>query len=252
MMQSYLFLTQTVVNQNMLHALVCANYFQPETFPFGLFQPTTVHFDPLQTEKAQQLLHHLESQKQILIPDLSAKKDFREYSVNLYQNFPQPTLLFLGNISDYSISVQEGMLKLLEEPPHNVIIILYAQNRTDILPTIASRVTIHVLSEEIIRAVLDTTFIEKIKKTFPPIAQTAAELVQSPETIVLDDIFKNLAKTERSELDFWLWQLSYYLIQMYKKQPHDHIAAVLTKVNSARQLNQGNVQKKFAVLKAIV
>lgn len=60
------------------------------------------------------------------------------------------TLVHLKNSESMTIEAQNAFLKLLEEPPANIVMVLTTKNYTDLLPTIKSRaITINVLKPPI-------------------------------------------------------------------------------------------------------
>jgi len=185
-----------------------------------------------------------QSQNRIIQLKFDSKKDAREILGGLMQRFPEPTLLFLGNITEYSIPLQEGLLKILEEPPRNLQIIMFAHSAQEILPTIASRSSLIHLPGELVLKILDTDKAQKISKKLPNPTEFTKALLTSQvtqETISGLDI----VKLERDEIDFWLWQVGMNLDHVYSKTPKKGIAVVMKKVLQAKHSNQANVQKKF-------
>jgi hypothetical protein len=177
-----------------------------------------------------------------LEPNFSKKVEFREQQNSWYQSYNLPTLFFLGDLSQHSESLQEGMLKFLEEPPANLYPILFAQDGSEILPTILSRATTLSLSRNFVLKHLSGEKLEKIAKTLPPAKQFALDLI-GEKRLELPDF----SKIERDEIDFWLWQISCWIEEFYKQQPLPKIADKLQKVLRSRKLNQQNLQKKLAV-----
>ena len=56
-------------------------------------------------------------------------------------NESQRKVIILKNAQDMNVNAQNALLKILEEPPSHCIFILTVVNRTQLLPTILSRVT---------------------------------------------------------------------------------------------------------------
>lgn len=179
---------------------------------------------------------------QILEPNFSKKVEFREQQNSWYQTYNLPTLFFLGDLSQHSESLQEGMLRFLEEPPKNLYPILFAQDKSEILPTILSRSTTINLSRNFVLKHLSSEKLEKIAKTLPPAKQFALDLITDKKLELPD-----FSKIERDEIDFWLWQISCWIEEFYKQQPLPKIADKLQKILRSRKLNQQNLQKKLAV-----
>jgi DNA polymerase III, delta subunit len=149
--------------------------------------------------------------------------------------------LFLGDLTTYSDSLQEGMLKLLEEPPENLFIVLFAQNLSLIKPTIISRCRIVLLENPIVFANLDPKLIEKVQKL--PSPKTVVDALINNKKVEVEKV----ADCEREELDFWMWQVQTNLSMLYAQQSQTQIAQAITRTLQARQLNSQNLQKKFAV-----
>lgn len=61
------------------------------------------------------------------------------YQISFAQNQSQPLALVLLHVDDCLAPAQNALLKTLEEPPPNVCLILTAEQRGNVLPTIASR-----------------------------------------------------------------------------------------------------------------
>jgi len=252
MIQTHIWITQTIIEENWLNALVAYNFLEKsdESEKGQQNERDQKKISEKDLEIAKKSFITYQNNGQILTPNLTSKSDFKEYSLGLYKTFPTKTLLFLGSLSDYSIQVQEGMLKLLEEPPQNLIICLYVKNQSELLPTILSRSQIHTISDEVIKACLSTGLIEKVKKLFPSPSQTLSKILSNNSTDFLDEVFKNIAKVERNEIDFWLWQLEYYCVQSFQQKPHDYLTKTLFNIQKARKLNSSSVQKKLAILQA--
>jgi hypothetical protein len=233
MTQSHIVLTQAFVNELTLSQIIASSFFANQ-----LILPATFEYDieQLKANWEQKL-----ATNQILEANFKDKDDFKDSVMEYYQSYEKPTLLFLGNLSQYSLPLQEGMLRLLEEPPENLFIVLYAHTKSEILPTIISRSRILNLPRQFITKILDQAMVEKVKKKLPPVGEFAKGLLSSNDFNLPD-----LSKVEREELDFWYWQLSFYLDQYYQLKPSLKIAQNIQKVLEAQRLNMDNLQKKFA------
>jgi DNA polymerase III, gamma/tau subunits len=236
MLQAHIFLTQTYTDQSKLKKLITKACLQnPTTIVNNL---TSFLEDPnLDSFWNQQLVKGT-----VLEPNLDTKKEFTDSLLEFYVRYTKPTLLFLGNLDSFSLPMQEGMLKFLEEPPQNLIIILFAQERVNILPTISSRCQLHRLPNQLVLGLLDQKLLEQTKNKLPA-ADSACKHLVLHKPLSLPDL-KNV---EREEIDFWLWQVQVYLENFYKHQPHWNYLHQLAKVIQARQLNQQNLQKKFVL-----
>lgn len=182
----------------------------------------------------------------IVEPKFEKKEDFKEILSSIYQQYSSKTYLFLGDINSYSIQLQEGLLKLIEEPPANLQIIIYSQNTNNILPTIKSRSIIKPLSEEIIGFCLDQEILRKVKEFFPSPLEFSKEYVSSSASHLNSNQI-DLKKIERMELNMWLWQVLFCLKQIYKANNGSRIiASRIQSVIISIDLNNNNIQKKLA------
>jgi replication-associated recombination protein RarA len=239
MQATNLFLTQTYLDLSKIQRQLAFSFFAKNSFEFDL---------TLNSEDLEQIWEQHISQNRIISFDGSVgdtdnkKENFRRFiSQEVYIKYNNPTILFLGDLTTYSESLQEGMLKLLEEPPVNLFIILFAQNLSQIKPTIISRCRIILLENNIVFANLDPKLLEKVKKLPEPKVAVAA-LINNKKVEI-----EKVADFERDELDFWMWQIQANLSMLYSQQPQTQIAEAITRTLKARQLNSQNLQKKFAV-----
>jgi replication-associated recombination protein RarA len=239
MQATNLFLTQTCLDLGKIQRQLAFSFFSKKTFEFDL---------TLDSNMLEQSWENHISQNQIISFDGSVgdtdnkKENFRRFiSQEVYIKYNNPTILFLGDLTRYSESLQEGMLKLLEEPPVNLYIVLFAQNLSQIKPTIISRCRIILLENKIIFANLDPKLLEKVKKLPEPKVAVAA-LINNKKVEI-----EKVADFERDELDFWMWQIQTNLSMLYSQQPQTQIAEAISRTLKARQLNFQNLQKKFAV-----
>jgi len=235
MIQSHIFLTQTFIDQPKLAKLIARAFFKSET---------SINFDlakVYENAELEQTWNHFTGNNQISTADFAGKEDFTDTLMSFYKDYNLPTLLFLGDLDKYSLQLQEGMLRLLEEPPKNLIIILFAQNRSQILSTIISRCRFHSLTEKLVFENLNLTLLEKVKKNLPNVTEFIKDFTTGGSFLVPD-----LSKVEREEISFWFWQLSIYLEKIYKQNPSEKIAIAIEKIIQAQKLNSDNLQKKFA------
>lgn len=239
MFQTNLFLTQTYLNLETIQKQLAYSFFESQKL---VFNPI------IGIDKIEENWHRYLSQNQITswngesAETESKKEAFRKFILNeVYIQYNKPTLLFLGDLSTYSEVLQEGMLKLLEEPPANLYIVLFAQNLSQIKPTIISRSNIKLLDNQTIFANLDSRLLEKVKKLPEP--KIVVNLLINNKKVEIEKV----ADYERDELDFWMWQIQTNLTFAYASQPETQIANAITKVLLARQLNTQNLQKKFAI-----
>lgn len=244
MLQSHILLTQTFLDRRLLTQLLVANYFEHPNHNFNL--PADLEWD---ATELSQIWEKYRAFGQVLVANLSEKRDLTASLLDFYQNYPSSTVLFLGDLHELSLPTQEGMLKLLEEPPRNLQIILFAQDRSGILPTIASRCQLHAIPQTLSLKLLDQALLQKTQTKLPKAADFAAKMgyIQSTSSSDGSMVLPDSKHLERQELDFWLWQVGVYLEMFYKQAPHANYLTSLAKIVEARQLNRQGVQKKFVL-----
>ncbi|MDL2232528.1 hypothetical protein LJC63_02975 [Ruminococcaceae bacterium OttesenSCG-928-L11] len=76
----------------------------------------------------------------------------------LFPNEALKKVFLLKNVQDMSVQAQNALLKILEEPPETVVFILTCENKSALLETILSRVTL--LSLEGVEAISDEREVE--------------------------------------------------------------------------------------------
>jgi DNA polymerase III, delta subunit len=239
MFQTNLYLTQTYLDIDTLQ----------KRLAFSFFTHSKIDFDEgISSENLNHNWNLYLSQNQIITwngqsAETESKKEAFKKFINseVYIKYNYPSLLFLGDLTTYSDVLQEAMLKLLEEPPENLHIILFAQNLSQIKPTIISRCSIKLMDNNLIFKNLDAKLMEKVKKLPQPKDVVTALL--SNKKIEIEKI----SDFERDELDFWMWQIQTNLSMVYAADPQTQIAEAISRTLQARQLNSQNLQKKFAV-----
>jgi DNA polymerase III, delta subunit len=237
MINSHIYITQTHINKDILQRRIAFCFYKKHTFKLGNIDLSTVSQGDMDGK-----FETLVNTQQVLIMDFTSKSDYRDTIMSLYKSYDLPTIVFLGNLNDYSTQLQEGMLRLLEEPPHNLYIVLFAHNHREILPTISSRSQIHLVPNKQVIGMLDQNLAEKVKKKLPAPAESAQKLIQN--RFDYSEV-KDFSKLEREEIDFWLWQVGAYLTEYYKQKPHESIGVGLKKLLESQKLNNENSLKKF-------
>ncbi len=243
MLNTHLFLTQTYLNLEQIQKVIAYSFFVNNQLKY---------LSNINANTLDKNWQHYRSNNQIIVwdgqkADTESQKDaFKRFvQSEVYVQYSQSTILFLGDLNGYSETLQEGMLKLLEEPPINLIIVLFAQNISNIKPTILSRVQTHNLAIQDIFGNLNTELLEKVKKLPEP--KTVVQRLLKNQKIELDKPNDKASAFERDELDFWLWQIQTNLGFCYLQKPELTIAIAIQKTIIARQLNDQNLQKKFAI-----
>ncbi len=237
MQQTYIVFTQSFVDSNFLDKYLSYCFFDK----YNLSLPRNLK-DKIDNNTLDLNFNRYLSSGQIIKTDFNKKKDFSSEVLDYYQQYTKPTILFLGDLSEHSELMQEGMLKLLEEPPKNLFIILLAKDHSQLLETITSRSRFVILNKKIIHTNLDNNLSENVQKKFPKAGDFSKKLLTQKVSLEV-----NYTKLERKEIQFWLWQIESCLIEIYKEKPEISVAQTLQKVLQAKKLNTQNVQKKFAL-----
>ncbi|MBD3799213.1 DNA polymerase III subunit delta' [Sulfuricurvum sp.] len=79
-------------------------------------------------------------------------EDAKEAIAEAYKSEESTKILILGAKS-FTIPAQNALLKILEEPPRNILFLLLAPNKSTFLPTVRSRLSLH---QEHIQKVYET------------------------------------------------------------------------------------------------
>jgi replication-associated recombination protein RarA len=249
MIHSHLIITQTKLDTDNFNSVLVQYFGQC----FGKNpESKSKWLDILELQKLQPSFEQLESarmtKKVIVFQNLkestdSAKEQFRQFvSSEVYRTYSEPTLLILGDLSQYSTTLQEGMLKLIEEPPTNLFIILTAQSRSEVLGTILSRCLTQNLSSQFCISNLDQELMTRVKKILPD-PKNAIEIILNKGFLAVE----KLSDVERYELDFWLWLLETNLNFLYQSNLEPAIAKLIQNVLKSRELNNSNCLKKLVV-----
>ncbi|MDO9208372.1 MAG: DNA polymerase III subunit delta' [Sulfuricurvum sp.] len=100
----------------------------------------TEHFEERSLEIAQELLP-LRSVR--FVCDDFKIEDAKEVIAEAYKSEENTKTLILGAKS-FTIPAQNALLKILEEPPRNIVFVLMAPNKSTFLPTVRSRLSLSV------------------------------------------------------------------------------------------------------------
>ncbi len=226
-------LTQTVLDYNLLNNLIAYNFFKNKKILENI-DNDDIELNSFFQKKI--------NENRLFVEDFVEKDEIVKKIANYYVKNTQANLLFLGNLDFYSLPLQEGLLRFLEEPPANLQIILYSQNLDRILPTISSRSIVEVLSDDWIIKTMNKKLLEKVANNLPNIKDTVNNLIKN-----IDLVIPNLAKIERLEIDFWLWQLLFYFKEIYKINPDFRTTLIIKKIVDSMILNDQLVQKKLVL-----
>lgn len=252
MLQSHIIITQTHIDQDIIRRIIGQLFLKTKNVSRSIdllskVKKTTEGFEidgtEYNTEDVYASYQAILSARKIIERDYTDKKNFTENILDLYETYSEPTILFLGDLDVYSTALQEGMLRLLEEPPKNLFVVLFARTKSGILSTIKSRCQFHTLTKSLVIQILNQKLLERTKKNLPNPGDFSKSLIGNTKNIEIPD----LKKVDRVELDFWLWQISSYLQEFYKQNQDQKIADGIKMVLESQKLNNSNLQKKFVV-----
>jgi DNA polymerase III, delta subunit len=237
MINSHIYITQTHIDKESLQRKIAYNFYK-----YSIFKLDSKNIELVSQQELDKNFDSLINTQQVILMDFSSKSDYRDTIISLYKSYTTPTIVFLGNLNQYSTQLQEGMLRILEEPPHNLFVVLFAHNHREILPTISSRSQLYLIPNSQVIKMLDTTLSEKVKKKLPAPGDSAQKLMAA--RFDYNEV-KDFSKLEREEIDFWLWQVGAYMTEYYKQRPQESIGLGLKKILEAQKLNNENSLKKF-------
>lgn len=237
MFQTHLILTETFLDLEQVNKDLAIHFLQSGNI-YGFWQKKYTNYQELWLESLQT--------GRVIVSNLQNKEDYRQELMNFYQKYTQPCLLFLGDLRTLSLNLQESMLKLLEEPPNNLQIILYSHTLSQVLPTILSRCRILLLPKDYILQRLDHKLLKQVQEKLPASKIFLKHWLQKKTQTLLQNL--DWQKLEREEISFWLWQLASQLQALYKQHPGQKLLAqMLDKVIRASKLNENNLQKKLVL-----
>lgn len=102
-----------------------------------------IHITPYFDELIDELTHNLKPQYYRIFSREELKiDDAKEIIAESYLCYEEETLIIL-TAHKYNIAAQNALLKIIEEPPRNICFIIIAKNKNALLPTIRSRMPIH-------------------------------------------------------------------------------------------------------------
>lgn len=229
-------LTQSYIDQEKLKYRV-VDYFQ---------ENKAVGVQGSDDEKSQKIYNSCIASGKVMEAIFDSKKDIKELVSEYYRVYSDDSILFLGNISSYSVPLQEGLLKILEEPPEKLHIVMFAHDVESLLPTIKSRSRVIHLEQKNVFELMDAELKEKVAKSFPAPSEIIKKIITNQ--IKLEDFASiNFPKITREEIDLWLYQMTVNAAMVYKQKHQKQFASPIQKLSNARQLNKQNVQKKFVV-----
>lgn len=241
---THLFLTHTYLDRTLRNAIAysylqqLSSGLQPRTI-WELFSSQRSHM----IEQAKNIYDSALNTQALLIPTLKTKDEYKDFFVDLYTKHSKPVVLLLGDLSRIDETAQEGMLKVLEEPPEHVTLVLFSHHSASIKPTILSRSVLHTFPLNLAIQILDQEIAEATKLLLPNYRDTLQKIIKHQPV----ELTKDLKKIEREHIDFWLWQLSYYIEQLGLQQTEHltHLRERLAAVLYTAYLNSGNLQKKL-------
>jgi hypothetical protein len=181
------------------------------------------------------------NKQQIIIFNSKSKENLSQNLISLYVKYNEPTWLILGNLSEISNAMQQGLLRFIEEPPQNLNIILTARSKSDILSTITSRCEIKPIPSFVSFNYINKEKNDELTSAFQSPKDFLQILLQNRTTNPPE--FKNVS---RDGLETWLWQLEYLTSQVILKNgSSDRLEHIFENILEAKELNQANVLNRL-------
>jgi DNA polymerase III, delta subunit len=180
--------------------------------------------------------------------DTNSKKEIDELIANVYMSYPDKTNLYLGDLASLSLNAQQACLKLIEEPPINLQIYISSENLNQVLSTIISRCIVKQINDSDIIKFLEPELLDNCSKKFPPASEITKLILSDSFTI---EALGDLSKVERNELKFYLWQVSFNIESVYRKNQDARLGFYLDNIVNAIANLDANLQKKIALVPLI-
>lgn len=164
----------------------------------------------------------------------------RELKGHIFQKpFLKYKLVIIEYAEKATQEAQNALLKILEEPPKNVFIVLWAQDKSQLLPTIRSRVVIKYADTAKSKTKTDFGMLITRKGNLPLLLEKISQ-IESPENflenqiLVLYDLFKEKLqeKNDYSNLE--------------------KITGLLEKYAQTKTMIEANVNPKFALINLVL
>lgn len=237
-MTSFLIVTETKLDTDQLIRVLSESFFDQNAFKIS-----TDNFDKyLESSKTNFNLRLSNDEVKILSGD--SKKELINLLTDLYRVYQKESLVFIDQIDSYDISLQHGLLKILEESPKNLNFVLISKTFNNILPTITSRTNLINIQDDPKIKLLDKELLEKVKQKLPKPGEFIKDLINTKiqsQFIAIPD----LTKVERDEIDFWLWQVLFNLKTLKKTNDLPIISSLINATILALDCNYKSLQKKF-------
>ena len=191
---------------------------------------------------------HLINTKQIIILETQSKEDLTQYLLPLFIRYDRPTYLILGSLSKISTQMQQGLLRFIEEPPHNLNLILTARNKSQALSTIVSRCELKVIPTHTALKYVNKNKNAELTSSLPETKAFIQKLIHNEKVNQPD--FKNIT---REGFEIWLWQLEYFTSEVILKNgPSNKLDQIFENILQAKKLNQANVLNRLVWAKLFV
>lgn len=168
----------------------------------------------------------LESLKQDLNPNLVRVIKQDEFKIDdsksaireAYISSEELKYIFLVAKS-FNIYAQNSLLKILEEPPKNIVFIIITNSKSALLPTIKSRLPISQIKGEKVKIELGFTIRDLTLKDIYNFLKEHKSLTQADGKLLIEAIFEQVAKEEikLTERELDVFSNSFKLIKLNSK-----------------------------------
>lgn len=244
MQHTHIILTQTLVDLGKMKMAILNEWERVGDLQIVLQKLNKLDFQDTQINSSKAFLQMPKDGK-----DDHKMEVVRDFLDKIYVKYTTPTILFFQNLENYDEAVHQKLLKILEEPPENLIPVLFASNLNQILPTIQSRANIIELKKDTIYKILDLKMLDDAKKKIGDVAVFVSDWLGKKDILPFINSL-DFAKIERNDIGLWLWMVQNYLEKMSEKNTKDattlmFFATRALQINEAMTYNLANVQKKF-------
>ncbi|MGB5506562.1 MAG: DNA polymerase III subunit delta' [Sulfurovum sp.] len=148
-----------------------------------------------ENESSQYKVHRIPTEKEIF-----SVKDAQLVIEKAYLASEEQNIIILA-ATQFSIFVQNKLLKIIEEPPENKVFILISESKSAILPTIKSRLPVTILSEKVEEVDLGLDLKQLSLATVYDFVQTHKRTDAKAMKLLIERISKEAIHSQSYDLD---------------------------------------------------
>lgn len=148
-----------------------------------------------ENESSEYKVHRIPTEKEIF-----SVKDAQLVIEKAYLASEEQNIIILA-ATQFSIFVQNKLLKIIEEPPENKVFILISESKSAILPTIKSRLPVTILSEKVEEVDLGLDLKQVSLATVYDFVQTHKRTDAKAMKLLIERISKEAIHSQSYDLD---------------------------------------------------